>query len=194
VTLVGPIDQESLADLLRRQQESLGLAVERTLAYNLAFVIDGLRKLQKPSRIGRNEIVQIEHSCGRAPDKRVKVVVTVIDHTDDLAGIVDAIGITFHSPRQQAEVEHAAFGLVPEHGMVATGAAIRIASNLAEVVNRSGAAEGATRELAEVLHTGSFRPNEGVGTVGASRGADNLAETVDRAGSAEIVSRQSDAC
>lgn len=64
----GPEVTSKLDELLRRQQESLGLAVERTLAYNLAFVIDGVRKLQKPSRIGRNEIVQIEHSCGRAPD------------------------------------------------------------------------------------------------------------------------------
>jgi hypothetical protein len=166
------------------------LAVERAIAYNLAFVIDGLRNLQNPSRIGRNEIIQIEHSCGRPPDKRVEAVGTVIDRTDDLAGIVDTRGITFHAPRQQAEVEHTAFDLAPEHGVVATGAAIGVASDLAEVVNRSGDAVDATPQPAEVLHAGSFRPNEGVGAIAATRVADNLAETVDRIGAAEIVSRQ----
>ena len=89
--LVCPTYQESPADLLRRQQESLSLAVERAKAYDLALVINGVGILQEPSGIRGDEIVQIEHSCGRAPDEGVQLIGRAVrGSANNLTDVVDA--------------------------------------------------------------------------------------------------------
>src|SRR5215472_1445279 len=96
--------------LLRNQQESVARSVEISIASNLAGVADGIGRLQVPTGIGGNVVVEILHSQICSPHESVSVCISGGSGvTHNFPRFVDGIRFT-HGATKSAQIQHAVRG------------------------------------------------------------------------------------
>jgi hypothetical protein len=136
------------------------LSVHGTHSNNLSGDVDGNGALQDPTRISRNESIQIPHSAFCAPDKCVRTGAGTIAVPNDCSQHIDRRCATPASTRKNAEILCNSRAVPQDSVRGVDVARVRSAGNFAEVVDPNRIAAEPTRQRTDRLHTPGTAPKE----------------------------------
>ncbi|HJV71271.1 MAG TPA: hypothetical protein VJ693_19085, partial [Ideonella sp.] len=125
------------------------LAIEKAVTSDLPVIVDCLSAHEDPSRLGIDEIVEIDHLTIAVHERMNTVAIRSATFADHLPNVVDTEGDTSGSSAQSAEIIHEPSAV--KERVVNRVAGQAVARHLPGIVDTPAEAEIAT-ETAEVRH------------------------------------------